>query len=206
MISALAAAVGLIFSGIVTVLGAQAAQDQRQQQAADSARERRQQAAQISYWWEYSSKGEADLIINNRSLDPVYSLTVYLRYQSSWIKVPGEGNAPHQPRKGSTVGYEFDVVPPCTRLDLTEVVMAKTWQQSLDYVPDSVRLVEIPAMTFQDASGANWKRRETGLDALRDAAPGRSGVDFDVVTGGGLDGYRLSGGSTRPAEHCDQAS
>ncbi|MFF0723729.1 hypothetical protein [Streptomyces sp. NPDC004134] len=73
LISALVAALALVFTGASTYYGALVARDQLEQSRNDAKAKEKSQASKVSYWLTREG-GKSRWVISNRSLDPVYSV------------------------------------------------------------------------------------------------------------------------------------
>ncbi|MFJ9645934.1 hypothetical protein [Streptomyces sp. NPDC101206] len=176
--SAIAAAVGLLFSGTVAWFSVSATRQQLEQN-------RRHQAGRVTFWYTFTDTpdGGYGTVVVNRSLDPVTGL--YLVF--------------HAPKQGGRVtDYEsvslgFGTLPPCTRLTFLPGSfyrdLAQGYQVAEDATPREIR--------FTDADGTNWTRSDESLhrgpdDPTKDRASDSATPEIAVPNV-----------KREPAQHCD---
>ncbi|MFI1028302.1 hypothetical protein [Streptomyces sp. NPDC020951] len=142
MLSALAAALGLVFTGIVAWFSVSATRQELEQ-------DRRFQASKVTFWTERPTENEYITIISNRSVDAVTDIEMLFR-------VPPFGRD-----RTYYAGLRLDGIPPCTRISIPEDLLGNLIR-GMEYKlrgstsPDSIQ--------FYDSNGTPWVR---GIDALR---------------------------------------
>ncbi|GAA2582763.1 hypothetical protein [Streptomyces tubercidicus] len=144
MVSAIAAALGLLFSGTVAWFSVNATRQQLEQN-------RRYQAGRVTFWYTFTDTedGGYGTVVVNRSLDPVTGL--YLVFQG-----PKQGGVITQ-YESFSLGY--GTLPPCTRLTFPPGSFYRDLIRS-HMVPEDATPRQI---RFTDADGRNWTRSEESL-------------------------------------------
>ncbi|MEW2573061.1 hypothetical protein [Streptomyces sp. NPDC047070] len=156
---------------MATFYSAKVAEDQLQQSRDGEDEDKRKQASRLNYWVQGSSLTLSDkkriLHVVNRSLDPVYVLT--LRIKANEIK--GWGDDIHH----------FTLVvmetPPCSELIFPAAelkIMSFEWA-GRKFLADAKGGWHVELAAFVDREGAIWQRDQDGIeetDELPDAETG----------------------------------
>jgi hypothetical protein len=176
MLSAVAAAIGLLFTGAVAWFSVSTARQQ-------SAQSVRAQAARVGLWEEPTTGDRVVMVLENRSLDPVTNVELLF-----------EEIAPFDPRY---ISISFANLPPCTRFIFPE----GSFRKSLELLENSP-LTKAPyagttpvAVQFYDANGNHWVRDNTGLHSKK--------IQYKWGVAEGHPEDLGSNVTRRPAQHCD---
>ncbi|WP_406003892.1 hypothetical protein [Streptomyces sp. NBC_00829] len=174
-LSAVAAAIGLFFSGTVASSSVRATRQQLEQ-------DQRQQAGRLAYWTEKAGESGETVIVVNRSLDPVTRVEVLLYLPRS---EPGN--------KLKWIFLGLDAIPPCTRLVFTPGVLGHILDLLGDY---KVQLHGTPirAIQFVDSDGRHWLRDAEGLRAAK----------YERKNGLDISGDLQASARQEPVQHCDK--
>ncbi|WP_406066174.1 hypothetical protein OG462_41565 [Streptomyces sp. NBC_01077] len=147
MLSALAAAIGLLFTGTVAWFSVSTARQQ-------SAQSLRAQATRVGFWEEPAPDEHIMTVLENRSLDPVTDVEVLF-----------EPVLPFDPHPGY-ISIRFSYMPPCTRFTFPE----GSFDKALKHLETSPFTKAPPAggtpaavIQFYDANGIHWVRNDTSL-------------------------------------------
>ncbi|ALO13616.1 hypothetical protein AQF52_8035 [Streptomyces venezuelae] len=175
-LTAIAAAIGLFFSGLVASSSVDATRRQFDQ-------DRRQQAGRVAHWTEPVGELSETVVIVNRSLDPVSNVEML-------FYAPDAGINPVV-HEWLSLGLDSWTMPPCTQL----VIAPGPIDAFLRGYGIEQGGAPIRAIRFVDSDGRLWERDEGGLRAAEYSKS-------DSVSGGDT----LSRGAARrkPAEHCDK--
>ncbi|GHA10064.1 hypothetical protein GCM10010303_20410 [Streptomyces purpurascens] len=175
MLSALAAALGLVFSGIVAWSSVTTTRQQIEQ-------ERRSQASQVSFWSQPGGlrgeeSGTEDVtIISNRSVDVITQVDMLFRVP------PFDGDE----KRYAALGIEE--IPPCTRITFPDRLLGNLIREMEYNLSGATRPRGIQ---FYDSNGMHWVREET-LESRK--------VDTDAV--GPWSNYTPEV-KIEPARYCD---
>ena len=160
-VSAVAAAVGLIFTGVVTYFSAAAVVDQQALTKEQQQRDRQSQASQVGFWYANGKPNKDDIaVVSNRSPDALYELVVSFTF----LKWPPdlEDKAVHGANDREVKAEYFTAsIPPCTR----RIFNKKAMHTAFDRLAKNTHIdVEQPVSTvlvFRDAQGVQWARGTT---------------------------------------------
>jgi hypothetical protein len=154
LIAAVAAAAGLIFTGISTFYGVKVSQAQLDQAKEESSDKEREQASRVAIWTE-GAKNSNNLVLANRSLDPVRVPTLLFLADfetgtDSW------GNA-----------YDIFMggIPPCSKYTITPKLVNLEDGSGRKLPNDAVFTALFVA--FTDSAGNSWIRLQSGKLAPR---------------------------------------
>ncbi|MCB5164393.1 hypothetical protein LG634_06035 [Streptomyces bambusae] len=174
-LTALTAAIGLLFSGMVAMSSVDASRKELE-------RDRRRQAGRVGYWTQDAAGDSETVIIANRSLDPVTRVDL-------WFHAPDAGVDTYE-----WVFVGFDAIPPCTRLVFAPRTIDDYLQGRFGIEPGGA---PIRAIQFYDGDGRWWIR---DIDGLRPGEHERSADEDERV-----DGEDVGAPPARqePAEHCE---
>ncbi|WP_327138489.1 hypothetical protein OG585_52535 (plasmid) [Streptomyces sp. NBC_01340] len=153
VIAALAASVGLAFSGWTSYYSVRTAQAQLDQSREDADRELRQQAVQVSTWTQIDGtnapRGEPGKItgfVMNRSLDPVAQVIIGITTEAD-IGVVNE--------RAHNFTLDLGELPPCSKVTIpAEVVHAVGIRTEVNY--------RIVGVSLVDVYGQRWTRLASG--------------------------------------------
>lgn len=178
VVSAIAAALGLLFSGSVAWFSVSATRQQLEQN-------RRHQAGRVTFWYTFTDTpdGGYGTVVVNRSLDPVTGLYLVFRApkQGDWIA------------NYESVSLGFGTLTPCTRLTFPPSSFYGDLSQS-HQVPEDITPQEI---RFTDADGRNWTRSDESLQ------PGPDDPTKDRVVDSASPELAVPNVKREPAQHCD---
>lgn len=163
MIAAIAAAIGLIFSGATTLYSVLVSQDQLQASRDSNEKDKIAQAERVNAWSDSDlidkknwSKFTQFIYIENRSADTVYAPVVYFDYIET-LKNDTRGERWKQKTMVFAVGR---FLPACTRIKIKSELVLQRY-----YIPGDGKGTEnaMPAyggvgINFYDTSGVAWDR------------------------------------------------
>jgi hypothetical protein len=166
-ISALAAAVGLVISGIATWVAVKTLNEQQADSKQEDQLRAREQASQVSTWIEDGDSFSGVVVVANYSVYPIEKWGLYLRVDADPDSSKSDFNAPAR-AEGIT-----NVIPPCSRVLVDLVKFRKDTAMALNGVAAS-REIYVEGINFEDAQGKSWHRQMA--NSLLGGKPGlRSG-------------------------------
>ncbi len=157
-ISAVAAAGGLVVSGIASWTAVATLQDQREESAESEAAAQSHQASRVSVWLDYDhrhflpSHGEQTAYILNRSPDPINSWEIMIDFPPK----SGSGLPSTPPGLSSGMFVEpRQTIPPCTlvKFDASDISTDDFASSQTSEGPAAVTGIE-----FSDSYGRRWRR------------------------------------------------
>lgn len=185
-ISAIAAAIGLIVSGIATWAAVRSLNEQQADSKQEDQLRAREQASQVSTWLEDGDPFSGVVVIDNYSVYPIEKWGLYLRVDADSNPSKSDFNVP--PRAEGVT----NVIPPCTRVLINLVKFRKDVAMDLNDV-DASRDIYVEGINFEDAQGKAWHRQMA--NSLLGGKPGlRSGWVGDQDSSSvSLERQRLTG-------------
>ncbi|MGG7568986.1 hypothetical protein [Streptomyces sirii] len=179
MVSAIAAALGLLFTGTVAWFSVSAMRQQLEQN-------RRHQAGRVTFWYVFTDTegGGYGTVVVNRSLDPVPGLDLGFHVYKRGVFE----------RRSTSLG--LGTLPPCTRLTFPPgsffeaLTSSGEFQVPRDTTPDNIR--------FTDTDGRSWIRDEGSL-----RGDPRDGSSDDQVASYATAEVGIPTVKREPAQHCD---
>ncbi len=180
LVSALAAALGLLFSGMVALSSVNAIRQQLEQ-------DRRYQAGRVTSWYTQPEAGYG-LVVVNRSLDPVTALVLVFEVR----KLDGDRVDDRR------VPLGFGTLTPCTRLTFPPGSFHTAISRFSDFSQEYLDADATPvAIRFTDANGRRWVRDDTGLHVMSRSGPAEM-VPYVTTPEIGVPDVKRE-----PAQHCD---
>lgn len=155
-VSAVAAAVGLIFAGLASWVSVATLNDQRADDESDRKREMAAQASRVAMWsdeyLDQHGKYRSVLHIMNRSPAPIVRWSLETAHASSPLPIGRDFPSDSLTAIGN-------IIPPCTELTLD-------LRQNNEHFPAEAKVkgkyVLVTAMRFQDSYGQEWVRERHG--------------------------------------------
>lgn len=178
VVSAMAAALGLLFSGTVAWFSVSAMRQQLEQN-------RRHQAGRVTFWYTYTNTedGGYGTVVVNRSLDPVTDLQLVFRASKQGASI----------LKRESVALGFGTLPPCTRLTFPPGSFYDDLIQSHRVAEDETPL----QIRFTDADGRDWTRADEHLSSTR------GDTWKELVADSATPEISVPNVKREPAQHCD---
>lgn len=158
-ISAIAAAAGLIVSGVATWTAVAALNDQREQSVTEAEEQTRARAGRVSVWAEETWDSKATIHIMNRSADPVVRWGLDHRFlKAGEVTRQNTYPRPHAPQPKELREWSLIVVEtplaPCSHY----VFDAAKFTDRLHLEPNESGRGSIEGITFHDSTGTAWTR------------------------------------------------
>ncbi|MEX1659161.1 hypothetical protein ABZ960_39400 [Streptomyces pseudovenezuelae] len=149
--AAAAAATGLIFSAWTTYISQEIARDQLSHSKDQDIQEDRSQAILANAWVVFR-KGTQELVVVNRSLDPIKDVTV-------GIIVSGYPESNDKELKVAALGVT-DAIPPCSKVEIkTKGIYATDGGKN---VLIETAFIDDYFLAFRDANAKEWEREKDG--------------------------------------------